>query len=164
MPITINGTGSITGLSAGGLPDLSVQTADLIDGAITTAKVADSNVTASKLSGAQTGSAPIYGARAWVNFNGTGTVAIRGSGNVSSITDNGGSGDYTINFTTAMSDSNYSVVGTATRPSGGGSATFGILASGYTSAPTLLSTTAVRVCTGGGTDNDMGTVSVAVFR
>jgi hypothetical protein len=44
--------------------------------------------------------------RAWVNFNGTGTVAIRASGNVSSITDNG-TGDYTVNFTTAMSDANY---------------------------------------------------------
>jgi hypothetical protein len=45
--------------------------------------------------------------RAWVNFNGTGTVAIRGSFNVSSITDNG-TGSYTVNFTTAMPDANYS--------------------------------------------------------
>jgi hypothetical protein len=54
------------------------------------------------------GTAPVYAARAWVNFNGTGTVAIRASSNVSSITDNG-TGDYTINFTTAMSDANYAV-------------------------------------------------------
>lgn len=47
-----------------------------------------------------------YKCRAWVNFNGTGTVAIRASGNVSSITDNG-TGDYTVNFTTAMVDANY---------------------------------------------------------
>jgi hypothetical protein len=47
-----------------------------------------------------------YGCRAWVNFNGTGTVAIRASGNVSSITDNG-TGNYTINFTTAMPNANY---------------------------------------------------------
>jgi hypothetical protein len=60
------------------------------------------------------GSAPLYAARAWVNFNGTGTVAIRASGNVSSITDNG-TGDYTVNFTTAMSDANYSVVGSVGR-------------------------------------------------
>ena len=46
--------------------------------------------------------------RAWVNFNGTGTVAIRASFNVSSITDNG-TGDYTVNFTNAMPDANYSV-------------------------------------------------------
>jgi hypothetical protein len=50
-----------------------------------------------------------YQCRAWVNFNGTGTVAIRASGNVSSITDNG-TGDYTVNFTTAMPDVNYSPV------------------------------------------------------
>lgn len=50
--------------------------------------------------------ATAYGCRAWVNFNGTGTVAIRASGNVSSITDNG-AGDYTVNFTTAMVDANY---------------------------------------------------------
>jgi len=55
-----------------------------------------------------TGSAPIYAARAWVNFNGTGTVAIRASGNVTSITDNG-AGDYTVNFTNALPDVNYSV-------------------------------------------------------
>jgi len=50
--------------------------------------------------------APVYGVRAWVSFNGTGTVAIRGSANVSSITDNG-TGDYTVNFTTSMPDTNY---------------------------------------------------------
>ena len=55
------------------------------------------------------GSAPIYACRAWVNFNGTGTVAIRGSGNVSSITDNG-TGSYTVNLTIAMSDANYSAI------------------------------------------------------
>jgi hypothetical protein len=48
----------------------------------------------------------VYTCKAWVNFNGTGTVAIRASGNVSSITDNG-TGDYTVNFTTAMPDVNY---------------------------------------------------------
>jgi hypothetical protein len=52
--------------------------------------------------------ATAYGCRAWVNFNGTGTVAIRASGNVTSITDNG-TGLYTVNFTTAMPDVNYSV-------------------------------------------------------
>jgi len=54
-----------------------------------------------------TNSTPEVGSlRAWVNFNGTGTPAIRASGNVSSITDNG-TGDYTVNFTTAMPDANY---------------------------------------------------------
>lgn len=57
------------------------------------------------------GSAPMYACRAWVNFNGTWTEDIRGSGNVSSITDNG-VGDYTVNFTTAMQDANYALVAT----------------------------------------------------
>jgi hypothetical protein len=50
-------------------------------------------------------------AKAWVNWNGTGTPAIRGSFNVSSITDNG-TGDYTVTFTTAMPNTNYATVGT----------------------------------------------------
>jgi len=50
--------------------------------------------------------ATAYGCRAWVNFNGSGTVAIREDGNVSSITDNG-TGDYTVNFATNMPDINY---------------------------------------------------------
>ena len=64
-----------------------------------------------------TGSAPSYTCRAWVNFNGTGTVAIRASGNVSSITDNG-VGDYTVNFTTAMPDVNYTAVVSASSDAG----------------------------------------------
>jgi hypothetical protein len=60
------------------------------------------------------GSAAIaFGCRAWVNFNGTGTVAIRASGNVSSITDRG-TGLYTINFTNAMPNANYCVVSSGT--------------------------------------------------
>lgn len=52
------------------------------------------------------GTAPLYACRAWVNFNGTGTIAIRASGNVSSITD-GGVGIYTVNFTTAFTDTSF---------------------------------------------------------
>lgn len=47
-----------------------------------------------------------YAAKAWVNFNGTGTVAIRASGNVSSITDNG-TGNYTVNFSNSFANTNY---------------------------------------------------------
>lgn len=66
---------------------------------VDSARVADAFSTTS-------GSAPSYACRAWVNFNGTGTVEIRASGNVSSITDNG-TGDYTVNFTTVMPDADY---------------------------------------------------------
>lgn len=51
-------------------------------------------------------------AKAWVNFNGTGTPAIRASYNVASITDNG-VGDYTINFSNALPDASYSMSGSA---------------------------------------------------
>ena len=59
-----------------------------------------------------TGLAPSYSARAWVNFNGQGTPSIRGSQNVSSITDNG-TGNYSVVFITAMPDANYATVGCA---------------------------------------------------
>lgn len=63
------------------------------------------------------GSAPMFVARAWVNFNASGN-AINSSGNVSSITDEG-TGMYQVNFTTALPDANYSVAGMATQGSGG---------------------------------------------
>jgi hypothetical protein len=88
-----------------------------------------------------TGSAPYYGARAWVNFNGTGTVAIRASGNVTSITDNG-TGDYTVNFTTAMPDANYTVTGLCERNLNTENGT--IVNQNSLTTPT---TSAVRVCT-----------------
>jgi hypothetical protein len=86
--------------------------------------------------------ATAYGCRAWVNFNGTGTVAIRASGNVSSITDNG-VGDYTANFTNAMPDANYSVANNAINSS---SVDNNYQASLYRST-TALSTGAVRMIT-----------------
>ena len=58
-----------------------------------------------------------YGCRAWVNFNGQSTVAIRASANVTSITDNG-TGNYTINFTSSIVDANYSIAGTTSNGNG----------------------------------------------
>lgn len=106
MPITLDGTTGIT--------------APLFDGAVDAADLTG-NVAAARITTAlnATGSAPIYACRAWVNFNGTGTVAIRASGNVSSITDNG-TGDYTVNFATAMPDANYSAVYGCRGTAGGG--------------------------------------------
>lgn len=63
------------------------------------------------------GSAPIFAPRAWFNFNGTGTVAIRASGNVSSVTDNG-TGLYTVNFATSLPDANFACVAMGSRNSG----------------------------------------------
>ena len=98
-------------------------------------------------------------AKAWVNFNGTGTVAIRASYNVSSITDNG-TGDYTVNFTTALADANYSVAATTNRTSAV-NGTILNLDSG--TAPT---TTAVRLLTFRVTTGIVDTEynNIAIFR
>ncbi len=79
------------------------------------ANITTGNLAAARISNAlnASGSAPLFACRAWVNFNGTGTPAIRASGNVSSITDNG-AGDYTVNFTTAIADTNFCTVGNMT--------------------------------------------------
>ena len=87
--------------------------ASVIASSITNAKLSlsanDSNI---KTALNASGSAGIYACRAFVQFDGTGVVAIRASGNVSSITDNG-TGDYTVNFTSAMPDVNYAISGAA---------------------------------------------------
>ena len=108
-----------------------------------------------------TGSAPLYACRAWVNFNGTGTVAIRASGNVASITD-GGAGNYYVTFSTAMPDANYVVVANAVT-----SATGAMIQ--YQAGVVDYSTTGFRIYTSAnGTSTnvkaDCEIVSVAVFR
>ena len=74
---------------------------------ITTADIAATTLTVNAGFGSN---ATAYGVRAWVNWNGTGTVAIRASGNVSSITDRA-VGQYTVNFATNMPDADYAVHG-----------------------------------------------------
>lgn len=94
--------------------------------------------------------------RAWVNFNGTGTVAIRAAANVSSITDNG-TGDYTVNFATAMPDADYCVT-TATGPSGGGNIGVSLIAS------RLASSLQVRFFDESANFEDQSEMHVQVFR
>jgi hypothetical protein len=107
-----------------------------------------------------TGSAPIYACRAWVNFNGTTSPGtIRASGNVSSVTRNA-TGDYTVNFTTAMPDANYAVNTTA----GGNFA--GAMAFLSNSGTSGIAAGSVRVFTNSGNNssNNMDFVCVTVFR
>lgn len=134
MPISINGTGSITGLSAGGLPDASVTADDIASNAVTTAKVNDAAITYGKLSTSATEGDNVAKrtAKAWVNFNGTGTVAIRDDFNVSSITDNG-TGDYTINFSSSMSGTNYCIA-------------IGVASQSYPSTPEAGTTKSTSSC------------------
>jgi hypothetical protein len=103
--------------------------------------------------------ATAYGCRAWVNFNGTGTPAIRASGNVSSITDRG-AGQYTVNFTTAMSDANYSFSGLAGTPAVNSGAYLHV-ANGINPTTSAL---AVDVITDGGTRQDATNIGVSIFR
>jgi hypothetical protein len=98
-------------------------------------------------------------AKAWVNFNGTGTVAIRASFNVTSITDNG-TGDYTVNMTNALTDANYSVIGSANNISDGSGTNTTIatypISSSSASVKNQVATTVTLF--------DAFWVSVAVFR
>ena len=104
-----------------------------------------------------------YSCRAWVNFDGTGTPAIRASGNVTSITDNG-TGDYTVNFTTAMPDANYSVTGSTVGASG-------TTRSGNVLGHYSLATTSVGIRTqlgasdtAAGSATDLSVNTIAIFR
>ena len=169
-----SGTGNIyvrylsTTLQSIGIGDLSVSAAKIQTNAVTTDKILDASITAAKLSGASNGSAPIYAARAWVNFNGTGTVAIRASGNVSSITDNG-TGDYTVNFATAISDVNYETLCTASARDGSTDGNVGVCAPARSSGAIYL-TTAVRInssvvsVANTATLFDCGYVGISIFR
>ena len=83
-------------------------------------------------------------AKAWVNFNGTSTVAIRASNNVASITDNG-TGDYTANFTSAITDANYAVTTGFTPYTTTNFTTYGAIHGDATTGATAKTTSAIRL-------------------
>jgi hypothetical protein len=137
---------------------------------INASQLVNASISATKLDGAQSGSAPIYAARAWVNFNGISTVSITGSGNVSSITDNG-TGDYTINFSTALPDTSYAVCGFSVALSSsnitGGSIVTYYPSGSSTYLPSTKTTGAARILVGNpnsGAMTDVGDISFMVFR
>lgn len=145
-----SGTGAFTIAAPNGNTDRTLTLPDNTGTVLTDQSTVSSAQIASALNAS--GSAPIYACRAWVNFNGTGTVAIRASGNVSSITDNG-VGLYTVNFTTALQDANYATAQSHASTAGG------IVLVSYT-------TTSVGVETynSSGTLTDRSIVCVSVFR
>lgn len=136
--VTVSGNASGTGIFTIASPNSNTnRTLNLPDssGTVATAESTLAQFNAS-------GSAPVYACRAWVNFNGTGTVAIRASGNVSSITDNG-TGNYTVNFTTAMPDVNYvSALSIAAPDIGNGIV---VKSPNVTGTPDLKSTTQLQI-------------------
>lgn len=145
-------------VTSGKLAAGAVGSSQIAGGSITADKLANNSVTHAKLNVVgSVGDPPISAARAWVNFNGVGTVNIRAGNNVSSVTDNG-VGDYTINFTYAMAEANYAVFvssdGTRTNSQlkGGGSV--------YTTSSVQIITT--DTSTTNGTDRDF--IYVAIFR
>lgn len=144
-----------TGLSGGG--DLSANRT--IDVSFT---ANESNV---KTALNASGSASIYACRAWINFNGQGTVTINSSGNIQGLADNGNSGDYTITFTNAMPTATYAVVveagmtGIAT-PAGWGTAHRSY--DGNEQSPTTTTCRIGSVGNTGGT-RDTKRISAAIF-
>ena len=132
------------------MPLTRIKSLGITDGTIVNADInASAAITGTKISN-------LNDAKAWVNFNGTGTVAIRASFNVTSITDNG-TGDYTVNFTNALSDANYAAFCGGQDPVGG-AWIIGKTGGAY-------STTQFRVeGRDGGTNYDTAQFCVAIFR
>jgi hypothetical protein len=142
-----------------GAPIRSIDQLALRDNPIAIAEGATGapRVRAEALNGGQSGTAPIYAARAWVNFDGTTAPAgIRASGNVSSVSRDA-TGTYTINFTTAIIDTNFNAV-------------FGQLSSSANPATQFVedisrTTTSITIKTRrGGSDDNAQLVSVTIFR
>ena len=145
------------------LPDAT----DTVAGIAATQTLTNKTLTTPNIDSAQfatvSGTAPIYPCRAWVNFNGTGTVAIRASGNVSSITDHG-TGEYTVNFSTAMPDANYTTVAQTSSDSG---TSLLLNINSNSAGNTTPTTTATRMFTNKRSDGaatDPPYVNVSIFR
>jgi len=121
MPITINGTGTVAGITAGGLPDGCIIGSDIADDNVTDAKLSlSANAGEIKKALNADNAPPIFACRAWVNFDGTAgsTVdgefrcTIRASGNVSKVVRTFNPGTFVVHFATAMPDNNYCVFAT----------------------------------------------------
>ena len=155
----------VLALQTAGVTALSISAAQVVSftNPVASLTLTSATLTTPTIDSAQvptiSGTAPLYMCRAWVNFNGTGTVAIRASGNVSSITDNG-TGDYTVNFTTAMPDANYALSGM------GGNSTTALVCVSQPQGFVAPTTSAVRIQTSyvNASLTDPTTVSVAIFR
>lgn len=130
------------------------------------------NINADVLQSSTAGTAPVFKdgsgvetgqlCRAWVNFNGVTMVTVNAQYNVSSITRNA-AGDYTLNFSSSLTDANYSVAGCTTGATAGTNVVMIKAASGA-SAPTVKSATQVEIITGSGGIGDSANVSIAIFR
>ena len=162
--ITISNGDGVSANPVISVSNLGINTSQIADSSVTNAKIANSAVTAAKLDGGQSGSAPIFGARAWVNFDGSGAIGgsatIRASGNVSSVTKTA-AGTYQINFNTAMADGNYAILGGAM----GGSEAVMLWANNGTNTQTgSAATIQMRDSNDPGTLTNPTHIWVAIFR
>ena len=133
------------------MPLTRINNLGITDGTIVNADInASAGITLAKLSG-------VNDAKAWVNFNGTGTVAIRASFNVTSITDDG-VGRYTVNFTNALTDANYATVAMTQQDTGGGARIISGTGTPTSSARKIGTGTVANV------DQDHQFIDVAFFR
>jgi len=165
-----NADGTTGALQLNGVDVLSVGTGGTVD--FPTTKAIETPV---KEALNAAGTAPVYGCRAWVNFNGTRNVAdtgvstngqpvfIRASGNVTSVVKNS-AGDYTVNFTTAMPDANYAAMGVTNEGVLGNRSTGWCIRNTDSSD---MTTTSLRIDAGSqssGTAADQSVVTVSIFR
>jgi hypothetical protein len=155
---------TFTGDTNTGIGHSSADILDFVTGGVSRSRlnsIGQQSSVVPDLSGSNTTLYNEYKCRAWVNFNGTGTVAIRASGNVTSITDNG-VGDYTVNFTTAMPDVNYCILGSVAG-SNSSSAYNSYIAGVNQASP--KSTSSVRISSQqSGTLYDADNISIGIFR
>ena len=167
MPDFKMGNPAKTGISQSGTSEPSITSNVNIKDAFSALDSSASNGPTSGTAVTKDTSAPIFGCRAWVNFDGTSTTsissedccAIRASGNVSKVVRNG-TGDYTVNFTTAMEDANYAIVGSNVGSDSSNYYSF-VAARGI-----ALSASSCRfyLIHHAGSINDMNYVHIAVFR
>jgi len=160
MTITVSGSSGVT-FPAGGVGN----PAGAVVGTTDTQTLTSKTLTTPNINSAQfatvAGTAPIYGVRAWVNFDGTKDTTgatstantnrlIRASGNVTSVLRNA-TGDYTLTYTTAMPDADYSIGGTASRSatSGGNGAGVTVTANDVSTARTTSVCRIILLSNGG---------------
>ena len=157
IKLTGDTSGEIT-ISAPAVAGTNTLTLPANTGTVITSATAAADVPSPTQLSTASGSAPSYSARAWVNFDGTGTPSIRASGNVSSITDVA-TGRYTVNFTTAMSDANHCVNVTQGID---GDSTINRTTAVYAYDASSVSFTIKGATTASSLDSDL--INVAIFR
>lgn len=166
-------------ISVAGTDQVVITNAGNVVATTFTGALAGNASTATALS-TTTGAAPVYGVRAWVNFNGQNNTSnvvdaantnrfIYASGNVTNVLKNG-NGDFTINFSTALPDGNYSISGFSVAYSSSnftGAPLVSLFPSGVgTFLPLVKTSAAVRIAVGdtNGTPINSGNVSITIVR